>query len=146
MKRAWSRGPERRKTLERYYRRNCEKGSTVAHGDAAENERTGFYYLQRRKIPRHGYPDTSRKRLNWIRGEIRRGVEQEIELFDRESEAPETLARETIAPSFHRGKISAQCHGRLFQIGSYILYSIPCRGELLKTCVENLQYAWRESL
>ena len=30
--------------------------------------------------------------MNWIRGEIREQLEQEIERFDRESEAPETLA------------------------------------------------------
>lgn len=92
IKRARNRGP--RGTLERYYRRNCEKGNTVTHGDAAENDRTGSiihsgeeFLATVIRIPRGN---------GWI-GFVERSArsqEQEIERFDRESEAPETLARE----------------------------------------------------
>lgn len=92
IKRARNRGL--RGTLERYYRRNCEKGSTVTHGDAAENDRTGSiihsgeeFLATVIRIPRGN---------GWIGFAERsaRSQEQEIERFDRESEAPETLARE----------------------------------------------------
>lgn len=92
IKRARNRGL--RGTLERYYRRNCEKGNTVTHGDAAENDRTGSiihsgeeFLATVIRIPRGN---------GWI-GFVERSArsqEQEIERFDRESEAPETLARE----------------------------------------------------
>ena len=42
-------------TLERYYRRNCEKGSMVAHGDAAENggeERVPLSAAKKNSSPR----------------------------------------------------------------------------------------------
>lgn len=70
------------------------KGSTVTHGDAAENDRTGSiihsgeeFLATVIRIPRGN---------GWI-GFVERSArsqEQEIERFDRESEAPETLARE----------------------------------------------------
>lgn len=86
----------------------------------------GFYYPQRRRIPRHGYPDTSRKRLNWIRGEIREESRARNRTVRSWEWSAGNAGPRTIARSFRRGKISVQCHGLLFQIGSYtILY----RGE-----------------
>lgn len=59
------RGLERGTLLERYYEEKVREGQR----DAARNEEDEFYYLREKKSS--FATDISRKRLNWIRGEIR---------------------------------------------------------------------------
>lgn len=69
----------------------------VADDDAAENEWTGSIIRTGEKFLATVIRIARGNVWNRTRGEIREGAWQEIERFDRESEAPETLAREQSA-------------------------------------------------
>lgn len=110
------RGLERGTLLERYYEEKVREGQR----DAARNEEDEFYYLREKK--NSFATDISRKRLNWIRGEIRGARNRTVRSWESWSAGnggPRTIVRSFLSV---RGKISAQCHGRLFSDRLFTVY------------------------